>query len=72
MAKVYGRDLREGMRVKTWFMPNGTAVLGAEPYKGPLAFLWPTGARIVSFNSNTKSGCTGMTCGNDELFETAE
>lgn len=69
---IDGRDLKEGDRVKTWFMPGGTLVLCAEPYTGPLAYLWPHGARIVTFASRTPSGATPMTVPNDALLEVAE
>jgi hypothetical protein len=68
---IAGRDLKEGTRVKTWFMPDGTNVLTIEPYRGPLAYLWPDGARIIGFNSRTPSGVTAMTVGNSELLELA-
>lgn len=71
MQTILGRDLKEGTRVKTWFMPRGTAVLSAEPYKGPLEHLWPEGARIVTFNAATPSGCVPMTVGNSDRFEAA-
>jgi hypothetical protein len=69
--RIRGRDIKEGTRIKTWFMPGGTPALCIEEYRGPLQYVWPTGARIIGFAAITKSGVLGMTCGNDELFEVA-
>ena len=69
--QITGRRLKPGTRVKTWFMPDGTNVLTVEPYNGPLAYLWPEGARIIGFNSRTPSGTTAMTVGNSDLLELA-
>jgi hypothetical protein len=71
MSQIVGRDIRLNTRVKTWFMPGGTFVVSLEEYRGPLAHLWPSGARIIGFASSTRSGVTGMTVGNDELLELA-
>src|ERR1700728_3550721 len=68
---IAGRDLKEGTRVRTWFMPTGTDVVAIEPYHGPLECLWPEGARIIGFDSRTPSGGTSMTVGNSELLELA-
>jgi hypothetical protein len=68
---IVGRDLKEGTCVKTWFMSEGTNVVTIEPYRGPLAYLWPEGARIVGFNSRTPSGTVRMTVGNSDLLELA-
>ena len=71
MAKIRGSDIKEGTRIKTWFMPGGTMALSFEEYRGPMAYLWPKGARIISFAATTKSGVLGMTVENDDLFELA-
>jgi len=70
MASIEGREIVPGTRVKTWFMPGGTIALeGIHDYHGPLAALWPKGARIIGFAAMTRSGCLSMTVGNDDLFE---
>ncbi len=69
--QIAGRKLKEGTRVKTWFMPEGTSVVTIEPYHGRLAHLWPDGARIIGFASRTPSGTTAMTVGNSDLLELA-
>lgn len=71
MGQILGRDIKEGTRIKTWFMPMGTSAISIETYNGPLAYLFPNGAKIIGFNAATRSGSLSMTCGNDELFETA-
>lgn len=68
---IRGRDIKEGTRVKTWFMPNGTFAVCLDEYRGPLQHLWPRGARVIGFMSATRSGVTGMTVGNDDLLELA-
>lgn len=72
MAYVLGRDIKTGTRIKTWFMPKGTSAEGFADYHGPLAYLWPNGARFIAFNSASPSGLTSMTVGNDDLLELAE
>jgi hypothetical protein len=71
MAYINGCDIKEGSRIKTWFMPKGTAAISFDEYRGPLAHLWPHGARIIGFNATTTSGVMAMTVGNDDRLELA-
>jgi hypothetical protein len=66
---IRGKNLVVGSCVKTWFMSAGTHVVALKPYKGPLEYLFPQGARIVTFRSNNRSGLTPMTVGNDDVLE---
>ncbi len=72
MAYIVGRDIKEGTRIKTWFMPKGTAAISFEPYRGPLSNLWPSGARVIGFNAATTSGVMAMTVGNTDRLELAD
>jgi hypothetical protein len=71
MKQIRGSRIKIGTRVKLWFMSNGTTAVSVRDYNGPLAHLWPNGARIIGFVSNTKRGITEMTVPNNDLFEKA-
>ena len=59
---IRGSEIKVGDRISVWFMSkNGAEVLAIKPYVGTLDHLWPEGARIVLFRSNTPSGSTPMT-----------
>ena len=69
-TKVQGSDLRIGHVVKVWFTgEQGSTLVGLRPYKGPLEYLFPEGAQIGNFTSNTPKGRTEMTIDNGAFFE---
>jgi len=70
-SSIRGGDVVVGTRVKTWFMPKGTAVIAIDTYRGPLQHLWPQGARIITFNAATPAGALSMTVGNNEFLQRA-
>lgn len=59
---VRGGDLQIGDIIEVWWRPFRDVIVGFETYTGPLAHLWPKGARIASFGICR----SGMTIGNDE------
>ena len=60
---VFGRDLQIGDVIEVWWRPYRDVIIDFEPYTGPLAYLFPDGARIATFGI-----CRGMTVGNDERY----
>lgn len=44
-----GKDLRVGDTIETWWAPGRDTITELRPYRGPLAYLWPEGARIAAF-----------------------
>ena len=57
MSRVRGTALRVGDTIEVWWRPGRDTITALAPYTGPLAYLWPEGARIASFALNR----TGMT-----------
>ena len=62
---IRGGDVKPGDTMVVWWAPHRDNVTGCRPYRGPLAHLWPTGARIIEFGI----GKSGMTHGNAEDAE---
>lgn len=50
--------------IRVWWRPNVDVITRFEDYTGPLADLWPEGARIAWFASGK-----GMTLPNDTWYE---
>lgn len=61
--QVRGGDLKPGDFIEVWWSPRRDMITHFEAYKGPLAYLWPKGARIAYFGICK----TGMTIGNDDM-----
>lgn len=62
---VSGAQLRVGDTIAVWWAPGRDTITKLEPYTGPLAHLWPDGARIATF-----AICQGgMTVGNGDREE---
>lgn len=69
-TKVRGGDLQVGQTVKVWFTGDrGSRLLALRPYTGPLADLFPKGAQIGRFTSETPKGETEMTIENHLDYE---
>lgn len=70
--KILGRDLTTYDIIKVWWsnrnlpkiMKNQDVIMALRPYKGPLSYLWPQGAAIVTFISGTS-----MTIDCSDYFE---
>jgi hypothetical protein len=65
MAKqVRGNELKLGDVIDTW--AGKKRIIALQPYRGPLAYLFPAGAQIATFDLGG-----GMTIDNSDLFEIA-
>ena len=65
MAKrVHGSELKVGDTILVWFSGGRDTITKLEPYRGPLAHLFPAGAQLASFALNR----TGMTIDNGDLY----
>ena len=62
--RVSGGSVRVGDVLCVWWQPGESTVTKITPYTGPLAHLWPAGARIFRF-----VGGIEMTVGNDDTEE---
>ena len=61
---IPGDRLRVGMTIEVWWNPHQDTITALEPYVGPLAYLWPDGARIAQFALLK----TGMTIDHNEAY----
>lgn len=61
---VSGKDLNIRDCIEVWWSKHQDLIISLEPYRGPLEYLWPTGAQIAEFATGVK-----MTIGNDEEFK---
>lgn len=61
--RVFGRELKPGDVIETWWQPTRDTITALEPYAGPLT-CFKDGARIASFAMNR----CGMTIDNGDLF----
>jgi hypothetical protein len=61
---IRGSELKVGDVINTW--AGKKRIVGLRPYTGPLAYLWPEGARIASFDIGS-----GMTVANGDLLDKA-
>jgi len=62
-----GRDLRPGDVIIPWYERTAT-ITRLRPYTGPLAHLFPHGARLADFADGCEFRCSGMTIDNDEIY----
>ena len=62
MAKTRGDELKIGDVIDTW--AGKKRLVSFEDYRGPLADLFPEGARIAAFDIGG-----GMTIPNNELYD---
>ena len=65
MARKFGHQLKVGDTLEVWWKPRRDTITALRPFTGPLADLWPEGAKIVSFA--ILQG--GMTIGGNDVFE---
>jgi hypothetical protein len=57
-----GRELKIGDVINTW--AGKKRIVGFKDYTGPLAYLWPEGARLADFDIGV-----GMTIANNDRIE---
>lgn len=62
--RVFGKELKVGDTIETWWTPNRDTIIGLRPYTGPLKCFEPEGAQIASFALNK----SGMTIENGGLY----
>lgn len=65
MTRVLGSELQVGDTIEVWWQPHRDTITELRRYDGPLAYLFPKGAKIATF-ALLKGG---MTIENDEYFE---
>lgn len=63
-AVVKGSDLKVGDMIEVWWHPNRDIITKLEPYKGPLAQMFPNGAQLAEFFSLR----VGMTVDNSDYY----
>ncbi len=61
--QITGIELKVGDVIATW--AGKKRIVGFKDYNGPLAHLWPEGARLADFDIGV-----GMTIANSDLVET--
>lgn len=54
---VNGSDLRPGDVIEVWWQGGRDTIMSLQPYRGPLAHLFPQGAQLAAF-AICKSGMT--------------
>ena len=64
---VLGAELKPGDTIVPWYTKTAT-IKQLREYTGPLAHLWPSGARIASFTWDSEFRARGMTIDNAELY----
>ncbi len=64
IKRITGKALRIGDTIQVWWQPNTDTIIGLTPYKGPLEYVWPKGARLASFALNK----SGMTIDNTDVY----
>lgn len=47
MKTVLGKDLKVGMTIEIWSETHLDTITELNPYKGPLAYLFPKGAKVA-------------------------
>jgi hypothetical protein len=50
---VRGSELKVGDTIEVWWSMKRDTITALKPYKGPLEYLWPEGARSAKFAVST-------------------
>jgi hypothetical protein len=64
MKRVKGSALKVGDTIEVWWAPNRDTITGLRKYDGPLAHLFPDGAKLADFALLK----TGMTIDNGNFY----
>jgi hypothetical protein len=64
MTRVFGSELKVGDTIKVWWSPNLDTIVALDPYKGPIAHLFKSGAAIAKFQKKN-----GMTIDLGDLYD---